>query len=108
MSSLFRPVPLLFVLAMTCARPAAAQQDPMFSQYMFNTLAFNPGYAGSADVFSMMALCRHQWVGFEGAPSTQTLALQSPLPLNGLSMGGNMVLDRTGPASLTGSFLLLS
>jgi hypothetical protein len=35
---------------------ARAQQDPMYSQYMFNTLAFNPAYAGSADVFTMMAL----------------------------------------------------
>ena len=51
----------------------------MYSQYMFNTLAFNPGYAGSADVFTAMLLSRHQWVGFDGAPATQTLTLHTPL-----------------------------
>ena len=39
-----------------------AQQDPLYSQYMFNTLAFNPAYAGSADVFTVMALSRYQWM----------------------------------------------
>ncbi|MCB0793707.1 MAG: type IX secretion system membrane protein PorP/SprF [Flavobacteriales bacterium] len=82
-----------------------AQQDPMYSQYMFNTLAFNPAYAGSADVFTIMALSRHQWVGFEGAPSTQTLALHSPLKLSGLSLGGSIIHDKLGPTRQTGAFL---
>ena len=82
-----------------------AQQDPLYSQYMFNTLAFNPAYAGSADVFTMMALTRHQWVGFEGAPSMQTVALHSPLPWSGLSLGGVVLHDRVGPARQTGAFL---
>jgi type IX secretion system PorP/SprF family membrane protein len=99
---------LLMTIALVGGRPCMAQQDPMFSQYMFNTLAFNPAYAGSADVFTTMLLSRHQWVGFEGAPSTQTLSLHSPLPLNGLAMGGNVVHDRTGPASQTGAFLDLA
>lgn len=82
-----------------------AQQDPMYSQYMFNTLAFNPAYAGSADVFTAMALSRHQWVGFEGAPATQTLSLHSPLPGQHLALGGNIIHDVVGPARQTGAFL---
>ncbi len=93
------------LLALLVSRPVAAQQDPLYSQYMFNTLAFNPAYAGSADVMTVMALSRHQWVGFEGAPSTQALALHSPLPLRGLALGGNIVHDKTGPASQTGAYL---
>ena len=54
-------------------RVARAQQDPQFSQYMFNLLAINPAYAGSAERVSLKALSRHQWVGFAGAPTTQTL-----------------------------------
>ncbi len=81
-----------------------AQQDPMYSQYMFNTLAFNPAYAGSADVFTAMALSRHQWVGFAGAPSTQTLALHSPLPGQTLSLGGELVHDVSGPAKQSSAF----
>ena len=97
----------LFVLLLlgVVAGRVRAQQDPLYSQYMFNTLAFNPGYAGSADVFTIMALTRHQWVGFEGAPSTQTLTLRSPLPLNGLALGGTVLHDRVGPTRQTGAFL---
>ncbi|MBS1569576.1 MAG: type IX secretion system membrane protein PorP/SprF [Bacteroidetes bacterium] len=86
-------------------RAAMAQQDPMYSQYMFNTLAFNPAYAGSADVFTAMALSRHQWVGFAGAPSTQTLSLHSPLPGNKLALGGNLIHDVAGPAKQSSAFL---
>lgn len=82
-----------------------AQQDPMFSQYMFNTLAFNPGYTGSADMFTAMALSRHQWVGFDGAPRTQTLSVHSPLPMRSLALGGNVIHDKAGPVTQTSAFV---
>ena len=85
-----------------------AQQDPMYSQYMFNTLAFNPAYAGSADVFTIMALSRHQWVGFDGAPSTQTFLAHSPLRNQNLALGLTAMTDRVGPARQTGAFLDLA
>jgi type IX secretion system PorP/SprF family membrane protein len=72
---------------------------------MFNTLAFNPAYAGSADVFTAMALSRHQWVGFDGAPATQTLSLHSPLPGGKLAMGGNLIHDVAGPAVQNSAFI---
>jgi type IX secretion system PorP/SprF family membrane protein len=56
-----------------------AQQQVMFTQYMFNGLAINPAYAGSHETISMTALARKQWVGLEGAPSTQTFSIHSPL-----------------------------
>jgi type IX secretion system PorP/SprF family membrane protein len=83
---------------------ASAQQDPMYSQYMFNTLAFNPGYAGSADVFTIMALSRHQWVGFEGAPATQTFTLHSPLRKQDLALGFSAINDKIGPARQTSAY----
>ncbi len=55
-----------------------AQQDPMYSQYMFNGLAFNPAYAGSRDAMSLNALARMQWVGFSGAPLTQSFSFHLP------------------------------
>ncbi|MBP8879190.1 MAG: type IX secretion system membrane protein PorP/SprF, partial [Flavobacteriales bacterium] len=63
----------LFVVLVGFALRSTAQQDPLYSQYMFNTLAFNPAYARSADVFTVMALARHQWVGLEEAPARQTI-----------------------------------
>ncbi|MBP8822625.1 MAG: type IX secretion system membrane protein PorP/SprF [Flavobacteriales bacterium] len=96
---------LLMVLAMPKVQ---AQQDPMYSQYMFNTLAFNPAYAGSADVFTAMLLSRHQWLGFQGAPGTQTLALHSPLPGDKLALGGHLIHDVAGPAKQSSAFLDLA
>jgi type IX secretion system PorP/SprF family membrane protein len=90
------------VLAGTLVR---GQQDPMYSQYMFNVLAFNPAYAGSADVLTGMILSRHQWVGFDGAPSTQSLVMHSPLPGQTLSLGGSLMHDVAGPAKQTSAFL---
>lgn len=81
-----------------------AQQDPLYSQYMFNPLAYNPAYAGNAEVISLMALSRHQWVGFEGAPTTQTLTAHSPLPNRSLALGGMLINDKAGPVSQTGFF----
>lgn len=74
-----------------------AQQDPQFTQYMFNMLALNPAYAGSADRVSLKALSRHQWVGFDGAPTTQTLTLHSPVWHESLGIGGTMMRDSHGP-----------
>ena len=66
-------------LALLLGTALSAQQDPQFTQYMFNMLALNPAYAGSSDRVSIKALTRHQWVGFEGAPTTQTLTVHSPV-----------------------------
>ncbi len=82
----------------------SAQQDPLFSQYMFNTLAFNPAYAGSANVFTVMALSRHQWVGFDGAPSTQTVLAHSPLPNENMAMGLSVLTDKVGPTRQTAAY----
>ncbi len=92
---------LLVALPFMAGPVALAQQDPMYSQYMFNTLAFNPAYAGSADVFTVMALSRHQWVGFEGAPSTQTILAHSPLKSQALAVGFMAITDKIGPSRQT-------
>lgn len=94
---------LIMGLALRCSA-LLAQQDPLYSQYMFNTLAFNPAYAGSGDVFTVMALSRHQWVGFEGAPTTQTLLAHSPLRSQNLALGLSVLNDKLGPTRQTGVF----
>ena len=43
---------------------ASSQQDPQFSQNMFNKLANNPGYAGSHGAINAQILHRSQWIGF--------------------------------------------
>ena len=84
-------------LALCLGTAALAQQDPQFTQYMFNLMALNPAYAGSAEQVSIRALSRHQWVGFEGAPTTQTISVHSPLPFESLCVGGLLMRDELGP-----------
>ncbi len=50
----------------------------MYSQYMFNGLAFNPAYAGSRDAMSLSGLARMQWIGFSGSPNTQSFSFHLP------------------------------
>ena len=77
------------------------QQDPMYTQYMYNTLSVNPGYAGSRDALSITGLLREQWVGIDGAPSTQSLTLHSPIYNDNMGLGLSVVNDRVGPIHQT-------
>ena len=56
-----------------------AQQDAQYTQYMFNTMSVNPAYAGSRGQLSAALLYRKQWLGLDGAPTTQTFNLHSPI-----------------------------
>jgi len=64
-----------------------AQQDPQYSQYMFNHMAVNPGYAGSHDVICLTAAHRQQWVGIEGAPVTSVFTVNAPFSMFGANHG---------------------
>ena len=83
---------------------AKAQQDAMYTQYMFNTLAVNPAYAGSRNVLSATTLVRTQWVGIEGAPRTQTLSLDAALPGKKVGLGLQIFNDRLGITKTTGAY----
>ncbi len=78
-----------------------AQQDPLFSQYMFNKLAVNPGYAGSRELLTADILYRNQWVNVDGAPKTISASLHSPLNNTHLALGAHLYNDRIGPMSNT-------
>lgn len=77
----------------------SAQQDPQYTQYMYNTMSVNPAYAGSNDHTIINLLGRAQWVGVDGAPDTQTLSYDTPLGYTGVGLGVNLTNDRIGPAS---------
>ncbi len=73
-----------------------AQQDPMYTQYMFNTQTINPAYAGTWDALSFMVLGRQQWAGLEGAPQTYTFSMQAPLKNERIALGLNIISDNVG------------
>ncbi|MEX0272779.1 MAG: type IX secretion system membrane protein PorP/SprF [Flavobacteriaceae bacterium] len=75
---------------------ANAQQDAQYTQYMYNTMSVNPGYAGSRGQFSAAALYRAQWVGLDGAPETFTVNLHSPIRNSRVGYGISLVNDNIG------------
>lgn len=92
---------LLVTLALLVMGTLSAQQDAQYTQYMYNTVSVNPGYAGSRGHMSIAALYRAQWVGLDGAPKTQTLNLHTPVGYGGVGMGISIVNDQIGPTSET-------
>jgi type IX secretion system PorP/SprF family membrane protein len=73
-----------------------AQQDPMYTQYMFNTQTMNPAYAGTWESLSFMVLARQQWAGLEGAPKTYTFSMQAPLKNERFALGLDVINDKIG------------
>ena len=75
---------------------AKAQQDPHYSQYMYNLNVVNPAYAGSKESISLGLLYRKQWVNIDGAPSTFTFSGHT-LVGNNVGVGLSLVSDKIGP-----------
>jgi type IX secretion system PorP/SprF family membrane protein len=106
---------LLSAVAFFSVFVCPAQQQPMFTQYMFNGLVLNPAYAGSHDTFTATAVMRQQWTGIQGAPQTQAFSAHSPLDNlrnrkaapSHVSLGLTLFHDRiaiTGQTGLLGSY----
>jgi type IX secretion system PorP/SprF family membrane protein len=83
---------------------AQGQQDAMYSQYMFNYLAINPGYAGSRDVLSVTGLYRSQWANIDGAPTTMTFTADMPIHHERMGIGLSFFNDKIGVEQNTGVF----
>lgn len=103
-----RVLAIIFIL-LSCQ--TYAQQDALYSQYMFNPFAINAAYAGSRNSYSVVLLHRSQWVGIPGAPNTQSFAIHAPAGKSGIAWGVNVAHDKIGPsrnvlAAATGSYHL--
>jgi type IX secretion system PorP/SprF family membrane protein len=95
------------VMLMFSAVISYSQQDAVTSQFVMNKLLVNPGYAGYRERAVITAVHRSQWIGFKGAPMTQTLSFDTPLKKNELAAGGMFIHDKVGPTSrisLVGDF----
>ena len=97
-SSLVKGLILLVFCALTI-NSSFAQQDPQYTQYMYNTMSVNPAYAGQREVLSVTGLHRTQWVGIDGAPQTQTLGIHAPLRNDRIGLGLSIVNDALGPVN---------
>jgi type IX secretion system PorP/SprF family membrane protein len=86
---------------------ALAQQDPQYTQYMYNLSVINPAYAGSKSHWSLGLLYRNQWTGLQGAPETGTFFLHKGLSEQ-WGIGGSVIVDRAGPVSETNAYIDLA
>ncbi len=90
----------LFVLFLFISSSVKAQQDPMYTMYMFNSLAYNPAFAGTPGHMSVRALYRNQWWGIEGGPTTQTFSIHTPVNER-VGVGLNLINDQIGATGST-------
>ncbi|WP_029277761.1 PorP/SprF family type IX secretion system membrane protein [Pedobacter borealis] len=95
---------IIILILMFAAQFVNAQQEAMYSQYMFNTLAINPAYAGSRNVTSATALYRKQWVGIDGAPETLTFTVDAPSRNKKIGFGLQVFSDKIGVTKTSGVF----
>ncbi|MEK6452231.1 MULTISPECIES: PorP/SprF family type IX secretion system membrane protein [unclassified Myroides] len=84
------------LLLIGCFQTIQAQQDPQYTQYMYNTNMINPAYAGSRGTLNVFGMYRTQWVGLDGAPKTANVSVSTPLGERGLGVGVNFTNDRLG------------
>lgn len=92
---------IVYSLLLLVSLSVHAQQEPQYTQYMYNPSVINPAYAGSLGYGSLFSLYRTQWIGLEGAPKTMNLSYHQPLENTNLGLGGNMVHDEIGPSTTT-------
>ena len=92
---------IALVLSLVSIVAATAQQAPMYTHYMNNTLVVNPAYAGSRDALTVTAINRIQWVGFDGSPVTQSITIHSPLTNEHIGLGFSVLNDKIGPTNTT-------
>jgi len=70
---------------------SAAQQDPIFTQYMYNGQVINPAYAGIWEKAGFTALVREQWSGINRAPLTEAISIHTPLFSESVGVGLNIL-----------------
>ncbi len=84
---------IAFLFLVFILQSGLSQQDPLSSHYMFNTLTYNPGVAGTSGMICATALNRQQWIGFKGAPSTTLFNISAPIAPFGINSGVGLLVQ---------------
>lgn len=97
---------LLFLFVMSTK--INAQQDPMYSMYMFDKMLINPAFTGSADWAVGTLKYRSQYSGLEGSPTTQTFNFHSPITKRHIGLGFKVINDEIAIVKNLNASLLYS
>ena len=95
---------VILLLTMLFALQMNAQQDPQYTQYMYNMNIINPAYTGSTEGLAVGALYRSQWVGLDGGPETFTFNIHSPIGKQ-VGLGLSVISDQIGPVKETNAYI---
>ncbi len=87
---------LLAIFTGLLAFEGFGQQDPQYTQYIYNMNVVNPAYAGSQGTLSIGLLGRTQWINLPGAPETLTAVIHAPIGRN-VGLGVSVIADKIGP-----------
>lgn len=98
---MIRKIYILLCLWVLGAGVGYAQQDPQYSQYMFDKLVINPAYAGSVGAIEGLLGYRNQFVGFEGSPITSKLTVHAPIQAKYMGVGLKVIHDQLGVTKST-------
>lgn len=98
---------ILGTLAILSINFIYSQQDPQYTQYMYNMHIVNPAYAGSEGTLNIGLLHRTQWVGLDGAPKTTVAAINAPIKKN-IGLGLSVFADEIGPVKEQNAFVDVS
>ena len=90
----------LFLILIINYQGVFAQQQPHFTEYVYNIMNINPAYTGTDASFEAYIIHRTQWSGLDGAPSTQVVGIQGALE-NNIGIGLNILNDKIGPSNET-------
>lgn len=92
-----------FILVLTVFSVGVyGQQESQYTQYMYNTMMFNPAYTGSREVGSFFGMFRTQWVGIKGAPTNGSISYHQPMEsLRNVGLGGSIFRESIGPQNQT-------
>jgi type IX secretion system PorP/SprF family membrane protein len=93
---------LLSLAVMILVPGLHAQQPTHLSQYMFNNMLYNPGYAGNSGGIAATGLIREQWIGYSDNAGDklglQTIFFTVDAPIRKLhgGVGGSVTSDKIG------------
>lgn len=89
---------IMLIIIVLGGKMLQAQQQPQYTQYMYNTTVINPAYSGTNGRLEASLLHRSQWGGIEGAPTTQSLAINGKVGER-VGLGLNAMNDKVGPSN---------
>lgn len=101
MNMLKKALAFFIIIILITVQYSVAQQEQAYSQYMFVTSVYNPGFTGSRNAICASGIMKQQWVGVEGAPTTYAVNLESPVKFLRGGLGGVIITDKIGAFNTT-------